>query len=1374
MSESIFSFVGKGVSSVGKTVAAAGAAAQKNQAKNNPTRKIASSAPTTGLLAKTKSGQIVRLSGPVRPYRVGNKVVQPSSYMQPGVLSPASGTRITGKPTTASVAGGGSAARTPAGPKLGIRNLGGVPLTAEQSGWLDTLRKQSAANAKANADANRGSMQDDTPWGWLAEKAGNFLGGAVQFAESPAVIGAEALKQVVDLSIASSPAINAYNPGLAKKSATRAKKRYVRDAVAPAEAYKQKYVDPFLDGGGGAKQLFDNMGNDTFGTTLDVLGLASAGTGAIGKGMTAAAKGAAWYDATQSARAARSAGAGGATNVKMGGAAKAGKWARGYLTHADRATTKMPGRQYNPNSPDYVVRPKGSPPPPPGAPQPIARVGKVDIYPAQGVQPGRIRGPKIVKPPELTPSGDAMPSMPVIEVPRGPRGGNPVTNAALKKIDAVSTAVGEKVNPLGEPMFKAPDFLARAFGNLPQSRYESAIKKRSTEDAYGAQEAIDRFMADNMAGVVKARNKVPRSQRELADAATWLRVKGLNVVDKPSGFTDRNWGRNEYLNMWSKELEGLKASGDKTTLPTQQHISQNIELLKSIPDEWLDPATAPAVINNYVAAAIRTSSKTQAVAQDTTGISAPTATGSQTRAQAVALGAKPLGEVIGGYNSLIDRAISMRDNGSGGQATRGAKLVPRLRNRRDQIELNTLVDNPQYLQALDRMNRAQSAVDQFRGTPMNSKQIAAVNELTEAKASFTNIREKAVASAWRPGRRPADLPLGNYLKDVSPLRGSGYTQPGLSSNPLAMGPPRIKMSKGVLLRQGTVALNPLESLVSQVNTAARMYAGSRRVSKFIDDNVVRSEVSGSPLVGKKAELAAKNSRGLYVAKPVDSLIEMMDLAGTPLATQLRESIAKELGEGEPHVILMPKAALDAWSSVTRAGRVKGLDAATNAFKGSVLVTSPRWYFQNIIGQWGHFFLQAGPDIVSMQLARNPEFRRAIPDIIHENKFSANILSQKQLDSGITGQGAVAKAAKWAYSFNARFEQVPRLAAYAHSLKKGMRDNSILAGRFMSEGEVMDGLKYLTDGAARGEKWAEDIIDQAIKESMFFQGDYVRFNTFERAFLKRFFPFYAWMRTVVRLALKLPFKYPKRTALLNVAATMAQELWSLDEAERYWGKLGTFAFGRYWDLGSYNSGSFIVEGASPVRDMLNQGTIDPGEMIAALMGTLAPSANPVIAMFFNTASNQTSLGTPMTEPPGYQGVYQAPGGGKYRYNAATGTVDYAQQYVSPTAQALNTNSWSRLASQALLGGKPLSTTTPFGALAYRAGVGEPADYMQAPPKYAKPLEEDKWTAITRIFGAPAYKPNVRALIDQQAARAQSWWNGANSAYKSRYNTNARRP
>ncbi|NCZ53904.1 MAG: hypothetical protein EBY81_08425, partial [Verrucomicrobia bacterium] len=334
---------------------------------------------------------------------------------------------------------------------------------------------------------------------------------------------------------------------------------------------------------------------------------------------------------------------------------------------------------------------------------------------------------------------------------------------------------------------------------------------------------------------------------------------------------------------------------------------------------------------------------------------------------------------------------------------------------------------------------------------------------------------------------------------------------------------REMRNKGVILRDGTAAFGPevtLYAFRNALDTVGRQRAVESLLSKYVVKGA-----DGLPITGDAAVKLAEQSSDLYVSR------SKMQLIRTLSAKQEKSPEARALYEAaiatDDVKYLIPKSVEVGWRQALAPKR--GLfDELNTGWKAGVLALSPRWYIQNMIGMSAQFALGAGLDLQAIRMATSRKYRDLVIAEIEGHGLASDLGEYVRREGGQVSTGTVTRVVNFGYKWNSRFESIPRRAMYFHALKKKLRDEEMVSVG-ASSAHLSEAWLGVIEGAKRGEKWADDLIGQATLETERFMGNYVRYNEFERAVLRRAFPFYGWMRAMHRLAFALPVKYPKRAA-----------------------------------------------------------------------------------------------------------------------------------------------------------------------------------------------------------------------------------------------------
>lgn len=237
----------------------------------------------------------------------------------------------------------------------------------------------------------------------------------------------------------------------------------------------------------------------------------------------------------------------------------------------------------------------------------------------------------------------------------------------------------------------------------------------------------------------------------------------------------------------------------------------------------------------------------------------------------------------------------------------------------------------------------------------------------------------------------------------------------------------------------------------------------------------------------------------------------------------------------PESAVLPRHLYDALTAYTKVSKpgsaLKAYDWLTGQWKHSVLALSPRWHVGNIIGNAALATIGAG--LSPAEIAANigqarrlvkefegggkvpAEHEAAMERLIaagYHNPDLGNATARSgRLSRAVEGSGESAVRGKLAhplstsYTFNEYVDSVNRTMVYLAKHKKG----------------------YSADAA----------VQLALKAA----GDFNKMTPFERNFVRRVIPFYAWQRHITRLALSLPIEAPARVAWTLHLADLEQRV-----------------------------------------------------------------------------------------------------------------------------------------------------------------------------------------------------------------------------------------
>lgn len=271
-----------------------------------------------------------------------------------------------------------------------------------------------------------------------------------------------------------------------------------------------------------------------------------------------------------------------------------------------------------------------------------------------------------------------------ISVPQRPRSANPLTRTIQRRTDRAKPAIREALDPVRQAL------------QMP-SAYDSAVRRQTRNRAYEAQETVDRdVMAEGapfarMVRQLKGSGRkagMPESEVAQGAAAAALRLMGLN----DAGFGSSTAGRDQLLENMRRRVTELDKGSKPSVKQARQRrdwtrerrgLEENIRTLESIPDEWLDPETAPKLINDLTDEAVRLSRVSEGNQVSIGAVSPGAAEWSRSRSQAQLAGARPAArvraETSAPYRRDLQEAKAIREE-IRRRETRIGEPLPRFRN----------------------------------------------------------------------------------------------------------------------------------------------------------------------------------------------------------------------------------------------------------------------------------------------------------------------------------------------------------------------------------------------------------------------------------------------------------------------------------------------------------------------------------------------------------------------------------------------------------------------------------------------------------------------------------------------------------------------
>lgn len=996
--------------------------------------------------------------------------------------------------------------------------------------------------------------------------------------------------------------------------------------------------------------------------------------------------------------------------------------------------------------------------------------------------PRRYRAPEV-----LTPFRDSRgrpvlpPGYKGVERRLRPRSSNPITREIQKNITDPVIAAAKRTVGRAEIKFNPMSNTARYNRAARRSFRDRASQFLEHEDQFVASETFDLAKTVRRASRKIFKPAELRGQgRGVAERVYYtatVRAMGLNNLSKTK--TSRTWGRDSLIKKYTDEAAGHAKEGN----PEYAKMAErNVNVLKSIPDEWLDPATAPKIVNDLT-------KKTEKVLQDAEdikvegGIIKPsTAERSGYRMQEVAAGVDDVGMV------MRDSIVKQRE---------AAKSAVRAKGELAGVEKQIADIKVQMAANPERAKSLGGKLKSLQSDRTNLKRQSTVYSRTEKEhASIVAENQKIIDDALgdiKPGKY-----FPNYRQTQRGIKARVGNRPMLGASQRQT-LPRENKNMGIVANEGTMAFTP-DVTFAAIRDAADVRGRARALSRAIDEFVVRDE-SGNPITDAAAINIAKKTNGVFVAKKKSELMRVLaaDAKWSEAADAKfgmgkdniipAHSVARgedeallsqldEMGDADTHY-LIPAAAEKGWRDAL--GRRQNiLDDLNQYFKAGVLALSPRWYVQNGVGMSFQFFLGSGADLNALITAGlNPrrvwskavrEHYRLMKDKVAPEIEGTGLSSDMgQVAKRMAGKGnlnPLARLIRGGYRFSDRLEAIPRRAMFWHMAKKKLRDEGLLDGPAGIKNEAMlaNAWDDLARSAARGDKAAEGLIDDIINETDRFMGNYSRYNSFERTILRRVFPFYGWMRAIHRLAFTLPFKYPKRSMILNVASRMAYEMYN-DEESTLMPNYKGIIVGRNNDRFLQTS---IANPYSSINDTLELG-YDVGDTmekegllgeLGKLPGQVAQAYYPQVSPFLTTpasiASGSSAINIPIPYSPLADNTMRDPRTGR-RYGVDQ-SGNLTDKVPTPPAEQVFGSyfPWYQQARRFLADGDPTADPSILSLIKY-AAEGRPAKdrYKYVVPKnfLGKTLERDKFRTATLgiLFGTPIYDYSPQNAMLEQGRR-----------------------
>jgi len=1180
-------------------------------------------------------------------------------------------------------------------------------ITPAERRAVQAARIRSAAQAAANRD------QGNVVTNYIGETATNLAKQTGQFiAGAPVAIGGPIIGTARDLFTATNPVSLTYANRQEGRAATRRLATRPADFAVDATRETAGLVTEFV------KNPLTTLRDRPLETILTFMG---------GKAVVGSSVGAGARNAGRAGRLVK--------DIKAEGGVAAARAAR-----RNRPTVPPPGAQRTYQSAVSQITPRDSAAFRTATGRRIYRATQVAAdFGSKSTLPGsrRFREDRIVEPDvrdriEYADGRVAQPPAPIV-VPRRPRSADPIARGTQRLVY--------------EP-------IARRLGLQPS--YRRLSRKEGLSAGYQVAEDKAKIVGAVAAPYVAATRSLKGSGRKDGMPASEVDVASELRDLVISGKTQPIRGSRRYA--IDAEIDIVKrtlATGSLTGRQRAQYEGR-LQRLEAIPDAWLDPETRPARINRFIETAEPLYDGSTAMKRRS---------GVITESAAEFAGLRPLIQTLGGRSARNARADA-----------RGDKAALRA------IDDEILGRSTRYQAATARLAAltAEKSSRQSAGEKVGKdlrREIASAE--SEVRAARDFAREKsyvgyddAELASLRPGSYVPQRPLVEERQGF--MRTVFGTQPIIQSimqgaRSVRMAPRREQFNAGTLYERGDIGATP-QLPITAFSEATDTVVRSEGAASIIDRFALRDSESGQLLTGRAAQQLVDQNPDDFMLVTRAQLAKISTASiSTPAGARLAKAVDESTLPKAKQRYVMPTSVYEGWAKAlgpapTRTGRA--FDYLVSLWKGNVLALSPRWYVINMVGMWGQFALGAGADLQAIAMARNPALLTALPGRIAWRGLPEEMGEYARRSSGLPARGVYQRIIYKGFEINEMFESVPRRAMFWHAARQGLRENNVIGNGPISEARLAAAWLDVAKQAARGDRGANQIIDEAILVTERFMGNYSRYNGLEKTLLRRVFPFYGWMRSIHRLAFALPFKHPKRAALLGMASLMAYELEGMEVSDSVYNRPGAIRWGR--NMMTQTGPANIFDSIQDTRDLFGRvgervqtATDNPlsffGRTATDALRVSARSAGPILGELYTAISGETPSGIPLRFSPGAQARFDTGTGQSISSEIGTGADRFERpetDFFERVVRAMTPQ--SPTLRRSLAGGEPYEDASTWQLLSYMSRgrpANETARLVAEDPRIPAAVPRGVLPFVTGLVGFPTTQINRTASVDRQRERSQ---------------------
>jgi len=945
----------------------------------------------------------------------------------------------------------------------------------------------------------------------------------------------------------------------------------------------------------------------------------------------------------------------------------------------------------------------------------------------------RSRGTRTVTPEAIEVDGRIVRPAKDIEVPLRPRSADPITRATQRRV----------YEPIRRTLGLQPSYQSLSRKDALGAGYQ-VLEDRSKIVGAVAAPYISSLRAIKGTG---KKDGLPASEVELVSELRDLVLSGKAQPIRGS----RRFGLD-------REIENVKRTlaTDGLSPKERTRYEGRLERLEAIPEEWLDPETRPARVQRVIDTA-------RPLYEGSTAMKLRSRVISPSAAQFA--GERPLIQALGGTSVMRAKAQAAGDK----PAIKAINEEALQRSTRYQAAAARLED-------IDAEIAARKAAGVKVGKDLQRQRKAAKGEERRAKdfaksKMYVGYDEDEVARL-EPGtyvpQRPMFEERQGFMRTVFGRRPVSQSIAARVSS-ARMAPQRDRFNAGTLYERGDVGATP-NLPITAFTEATDSVVRSEQAAGIIDRNALKDAETGQLITGRSAEkLVERNPKDFQLVTQAQLAKISTASIDTPAGARLAKAIDESNIPGAGQKYVIPKSVYEGWvtalgPSPTRTGRA--VDYLVSLWKGNVLALNPRWYIINMVGMWGQFALGAGADLQAISMARNPALLTALPGRIAWRGLPEEMGEYARRSSGLPSRNVYQRIIYKGFEINEMFESVPRKAMFWHAAKQGLRDANIIGPGPVSEARLAAAWLDVAKSAAKGDTGANQIIDEAILVTERFMGNYSRYNGFEKAVMRRVFPFYGWMRSIHRLAFALPFKHPKRAALLGIGSMMAYDLYGLEASESAYSRPGAIMWGGnlLTNVGPANifesardSSDFVVRFGERVQTAGNDPLAFVGRTATDLIRFGAQQAGPVFGELYTAVSGETPAGVPLRFSPGSQARFDTGTGNVISSSPTTGGNRFDRQETDLADRVIRAfTPQAPTLRRFLAGGEPYEDASMQQLFSYWYGGRKPEETARlvAPdPRIPSSVPRDAMAFITGLAGFPTTRVDRTRTPGAQAYRSQ---------------------